>query len=295
MPCFASRRELLYRVMDRELVYRTREAGNPYSASIGRFFEHQSLLTGLYLELRTRLKHLAALAQPRVEAWAMKDPDGAVLGSNLYVQDLTARGSEPRYLLTGHQYDVSPAKYLEVESGLARWVGAWVVAQSFEGFESFVKDVAAQLVVDREDLPGLNKREKWERLARNRGKPSVDWASFESAREAIPERQCLPLIRAAVPQLREIEEKNDLGLQLQTWLRVAADVRNAATHGGGVISGRVAARMGPSRWELLRSLFSCEMEEGQYRLVLHPEEVERAAETFRAYAYLIYATVCEVA
>lgn len=266
---------------------------DPYGLALNRLFENQVYVSGQFLALRNQLENLVSLVRQKWEVTERPPENDVVLGTKLYVRDLTrpSEGGSPAYCLTGHRFEVDREGYLSMASRLASWIAGWVVAQSFEGFESFLKDTAARLVSGNPSLLSDPLRRRCEESAKDR----VEWTCFNSVRKVLPKTKLLRLIRKRVPGLPKIESENPYGFNLAEWLEVIKDVRDAVTHCEGVISANQVHEMGASRWKLLQKLFSGQLRSGEYTLRLLPEEVERAMEVLRAYGYAIYKLVSESA
>lgn len=266
---------------------------DPYGLALNRLFENQVYVSGQFLALRNQLENLVSLVRQKWEVTERPPENDVVLGTKLNVRDLTrpSEGGSPAYCLTGHRFEVDREGYLSMASRLASWIAGWVVAQSFEGFESFLKDTAARLVSGNPSLLSDPLRRRCEESAKDR----VEWTCFNSVRKVLPKTKLLRLVRKRVPGLPKIESENPYGFNLAEWLKVIKDVRDAVTHCEGVISANQVHEMGASRWKLLQKLFSGQLRSGEYTLCLLPEEVERAMEVLRAYGYAIYKLVSESA
>jgi len=171
---------------------------------------------------------------------------------------------------------------LHVNRTFRRRCCGWIVAETYESFREFAQEV---------DPATLMPQSAWKRLVEHvRVCGPLPCKRTRNRRDL---KHVLKRIRKTAPALRDCENLNSRGVELSSWLRVLADVRNAVVHNGEIIAERRYRRLKSAG---LDRFFPGEhiADEG-YVLDLTPEVAQDSIERVREYGLAIYKAVSAAA
>jgi hypothetical protein len=172
--------------------------------------------------------------------------DRVIAGTALWIIDLTeapVNNAIERFLASAWESRGAQwAEHLDAivlrESGLA-------IAQSYETFETFVKDTVARYLSRH---PSSLQQLPW-RSTQRKGKhrpsdnPGAAWTEYVRLAYGKTFPDLMRRVRQSSPTFARAEQHNSLGADLRSWFGAVTEVRHAATHSNGVIKPARLARL----------------------------------------------------
>lgn len=216
------------------------------------------------------------------------DISQAFAGFALIIPDLTSPQDRHfvDYLPGGTFSRVGEEYILAADELIGHWA-AWTVAQCYEAFETFLRDVAAHYyyafrptaqVGTLQLIPiAADDIDAWKRLFRTR-----QWNPFT----------ILEVLRLSAPAIIRRESDNILRLDLLQWHSLFAAVRHGVTHEGSRIPAGAIRASQHAVDALLPSAFPGAWQDQHYVLQLSQEHAEEVIRITGAYAYMIFKELC---
>ncbi|GMV23980.1 MAG: hypothetical protein AMXMBFR58_00110 [Phycisphaerae bacterium] len=265
---------------------------NPYFPPLQRLFATLNVLYGMMHVQTTQSKQLAERAN-RYLATQNKSATGMptlFTSTSLFVVDLDGPAWET---VASGGFAAFDADFVSCITDTADHYAAFIAAQSFERFESFLWDIiAAAFLVDH----GLIITRTWDKYAGKEKIATVGAASTAQLR-AYARYHCrgekiepLVLLRAWVPQLAQVEDANLRSVRLREWFDVFATVRHAITHSDCVIAASAVASWTSEHHDHCRRYFptQTDAESNGHRVTLCEKQTKDALLVLSDYAFAIY-------
>jgi len=178
-------------------------------------------------------------------------------------------------------------EYFNANEEFVRNWSSWSIVQSYEAFETFLRDIAAQFFYKQrpqkplgslQEVPiDVENIEAWKNYFRNRKwEPST----------------ILNLLHLIEPTIEEIEKQNVLRLDFQQWFLLYRSVRHAITHSNSRLSRNDIKASIKSIDHILPTFFPGVWEDDIYNISCSQKNAEKNIELTGAYAFLIYKKLC---
>jgi len=191
-------------------------------------------------------------------------------GVALPICDLTIileKDYHPDYYIAG-MHSVKGEEYINYTDTLLFKTNAWLIAQSYEVFETFLKDIMSNYLVESQDYVTKNEAKQFVRKC-FRGKNN---------------RELLKCMRNIAPLLNCFEKINSRGIDLKAWYEAVSKIRHAVTHTNSFILKKEIQ----GTFTTVSKYFSLSESNGGYLLTIKKHETTKAIECFGEYALLIY-------
>lgn len=252
----------------------------PLTPPITALFDRLATLNGMLLLLSNQLDNFENLWR---RSFREQDADInlSLAGFTLGISDLTdspaphVRGWYPvgSFIARGEEYLSTSRVLISRET-------SWTVAQGYEAFETFLKDLSAHLFVAhpelidvaKADLQAANLSEMKDAVRRLR------WSTFEFTKA----------FGRISRRLAEAELSNNRGIYIPDWHAAFAEVRHAATHSDFLVKKTRLARMSAQSQTLLRRNFRGSDSKDGYTLVITTEQAKAALELTGEYSFLVF-------
>lgn len=246
-------------------------------------------LNGLLKILANQLDNLRKLYTGTLKKHG-KDTSHLAAGSTLVVIDLTGPtndGWPPKFPSGG--FGVRGEEYFEISNTIVRRESAWAVAQGYEAFESFLKDIAATCFDMRPERANADEIKKFEKTNSAQLFMCQDlqyWQTFVRSQYGGGRNnsRILKLLRKLAPGLDEAEIENNRAIDLRKWYSEVWVVRGAVTHSN--------MRIRKSQTQCLNddseTFFPCEVQDGVRILNLQTKNATNCLEVFTQYAFQVF-------
>lgn len=266
------------------------------------FFNRIALLRGSLFHLDTNIKQYSKLF---LESWDKSEsnkPKFALL-SRLIVSDLTGptdNGWEIHYP-TKSDYIVSFENYNKKTAELTIQFSHFVVIQSYEVFESFLKDILSGFFIIK---PNIGKRiisryssQKKRiynflnicRLFSNKRieNQNIDW--FKEVRKIRPGKNnkvLFKILRSISNDDFDFEINNNKGINLRNWYNQFSIVRHSITHSNCLIPESIFKNI--INLKMLDKYFPSIKEDQSHRVTIDRSHAESIADIITEYAFQIF-------
>jgi len=164
---------------------------------------------------------------------------------------------------------VKGEEYISYTDTLLFKINAFLIAQSYEVFETFLKDIMAKYLLESQEYIAEDEAKCFVRKT-FRGKNN---------------RELLKCMRDIAPLLNCFEKINSRNIDLKSWYKVVSEIRHAVTH---TPNSFISKKNIQSNITTFSSYFSSTKDIGGYILKIKEHEATRAIECFGEYALLIY-------
>jgi hypothetical protein len=264
---------------------------NPLTESLWKLFDHLNIINGLLFLLAAQLRGYVAQVRELTKG---KPSDHVLFASvSLTVSDVSLKDDLIEFFASGG-LTAHGEEFLQVAEQLISRNAGWSIAQGWERFESYLKDVTSAYL---QTHPADAEKDKLESYLAKLGLGSLrsfdDWRQFVARRYGGQNNEELfRFLRSLAPDLVGIEVKNAKRVDLARWYKVAAVVRHASTHSNGVVEPEQRAKVDDG---LLQRWFPGEDVDGTYALRISVTAVDDALQTFAEYGFLIFKLLCQKA
>lgn len=217
--------------------------------------------------------------------------------SRLCVTDLSGEndnGWEINYLLEP-VYMVPLDEYKEIIGNLLKRESAFTIAQGYEFFETFLKDIIAYTF---HTIP-----EAWENyikknIKKNMGNDLNGWKDkirknkiFGDIKREKNNKHLFECLRGISSKISDAESKNNKSLCLEDWYEVYSEVRHAVTHSGSEIEKSIIEKWPPERKSILEKYFPCKETDNSFKLNIEVDGANRILTLLCEYAFLIFKNI----
>lgn len=267
-------------------------AANPLEPALTELFRRAHVLYGLLHVLSSQLDVTKKQLRAAIDKKVTELP--TILTSvSLAVIDLTGKTDHgwPLNFAAGG-FSAADAEYIEALDAVLARNASWAESQTYEAFETFLKDVLACFLTANPSEAKPADLSKFNMDAKSSG---LTPASFEYWRGFVSyigrgrnNSGFFKLARRFAPNLSMAEESNQLGLNLPDWFAAASEMRHAVTHADFEVE--------PNRWDplsqnqktLLQLFFPCRIRNGKRMLAATVAKAEQAIRMFLQYAFTVF-------
>lgn len=266
---------------------------NPFQPTLIELFERINALNGLLSVLNNQLNNYQETLNHAISE-ENRDLAPMGVGTSIVVRDLTERPEHGAavYYPSG-KFVARGEQYLNLIEVLVSRESAWSISQGYEAFETYLKDTIAVYLFENQAASDVKRLEKFKRDPKSHLLKENDlefWKAF--SRYAFQEnRILLDYVRQIAPLVQEAEERNNRALDLVKWYEVVTKVREAATHSNFIIKAERIQSWTKQHKEILETNFSGEFNNGNYSLMLKPDNAETALKLFAEYAFAIFKSI----
>jgi hypothetical protein len=255
----------------------------------GRLVTEKALLYRVSHALEDRKNQvLGQLAAPD------SDPNRLMAGTALWIIDITGHvvaGGLERFLASA--WESRGPQFLAHLDSILRREAALALAQSYEAFETFVKDTAAAYLVRH---PESLSQAAWRTSAARRAKAPKNgaldaWRTYVRQTYVNDFESLLKRLRLSCQRFSDAERSNQLGADFAEWFRAVTEVRHAATHTNGVIKRDRLARLSPAARRHLAVYLEGQVTTAQAHLTVTRELAMRTIEYIAAYGFQLFKTL----
>lgn len=253
---------------------------NPLLQPLEDLFHRLVVLTGLVHIVEDQLKGYRRLFTSQFDE---VDAGHVIAGFNLIVWDIAPReGDQPRQWRPVSSFSAGGQHYFELTDLFIKREASWTVTQTYEAFESFLKDVLATFLSRNPQASHT--------ISLRRPRDPSDTASWRALLRSARWNSIalLASLRLLAPSIGVREAANDRQMHMSEWHQVLQEVRHAATHSDMRIRHDRIAEWPPARKRLLRRKFPGETQDGDYVLKVTREAAQAAIQTAADYAFLIF-------
>lgn len=216
------------------------------------------------------------------------DSSNVFAGFALIIPDLST--PVDRHFLNyihGGAYIKEGEEYFKAGEEFVRNWSSWTIAQSYEAFETFLRDIAAHFFYKQRPQKPIGSLQQIPIDVEN-----IDaWKSYFRERKWEPST-ILNLLRLTEPTIEEIEKHNVLQLDLQQWFLLYASVRHAVTHSNSRLSRHDLKASAASIDKILPTYFPGLWVGDIYNIGCSEENAINIIKLAGAYAFLIYKQLC---
>ena len=250
----------------------------------GRF----NFLNGILLLLENQLNNFRKLFENGL-ASKKRDLSHVFVGVSLVVSDITGPTDNGwRLCYPAGGFHTQGQDYFRMADVIVRRESAWAVAQGYEAFETFLKNIAARYLHAHQNKAKREKLNKFEINGNSEGRVRSDikyWQMFVrwKYRGGKNNKELFKLLRGLAPGLADAETTNDRGMDLPKWYEAASVVRHAVTH------CHLIVRPDQLHWiEGGASYFPFQIENEAIILNLERKNAEKCLTTFAEYAFQVF-------
>jgi hypothetical protein len=263
---------------------------NPLAIPLSDLLQRLNVLNGYVLLLDNQLKNFQNLFENSYKNNNV-DISNIFAGFTLDIRDLTISTDQKyhSYLAAGI-FVKEGEEYLKAADEIISYWSAWTVAQCYESFETFLRDINAyyyfgdvphQPIGKLEHIPvETGNLDAWKALFRNRS-----WNTFT----------LLEQLRATAPLLADYEKTNVCRINLADWHDILAPVRHAITHANFLLHRRSREKGSKNLLDdLLPKYFSGTwITPDIYNLNITKEQAGDTVQLTGDYAHLIFKCLCD--
>lgn len=191
-------------------------------------------------------------------------------GAALPICDLTVMLGDnhcPDYYIAG-VHSVKGEGYISYTDALLFKINAFLIAQSYEAFETFLKNIMVIYLIESKEY-----------ITKDEAECFVD-----KRLRSKNNRKLLKCMRDRAPLLNCFEKINSRNIDLRSWYEAVSEIRHAVTHKSAFI---LKKKIQGNIKIFLESFSATEVIDG-YILEAKQHETTRAIECFGEYALLIY-------
>ena len=263
---------------------------NPLNPSIYDLFYHLNTLNGLLFTLDNQLKNFENLYRESISKSSI-DMSDIFSGSRLVIRDLTEWPDDgwARYYPSG-TFSSKGEEYFELIKILLARESAWTVSQALEAFEKFLKDISANILLNKQQLADTRKVEKFEldKKSYNLEKTGATfWRTYLDYHYRTNTKK-IKFLRKICPDISTAETNNNREINLTDWFAVVEEVRHSATHSNFLIKTARMKNWPKNKRELLNNTFHGSHTEQGYQLNISKENTTFCLELFSEYSFQIY-------
>lgn len=221
---------------------------HPLDSPLRRLFDRVATLRFQLLQSETAAANFARMVE---EAKRRFQEHGGKLwtGSALVIRDLALWADDPHcheeFFTVARQTAVAD-ECLELPQVMRHTARNWTMAQAYESFETFLKDVLAAALLHDPSLADQKKLLAHKRCTQDfDGSKLSQWRAFVEGRyRGTNNSELFALARQLAPPLAAAEMNNRAKVNLVAWYSVWSALRHAITHSSGVLHGRNLTELG---------------------------------------------------
>jgi hypothetical protein len=212
-------------------------------------------------------------------------------GTSLVIKDLTewpASGWAVYY--PSGMFSKKGEEYFKLINVLLARESSWTIAQAYEAFEKFLKDISATLFQENQALAEAKRVEKFESDKKSSNLTKTDisfWRGYIDYHYPTNAGK-MKLLRKICPDILMAEKKNNRVVDLTEWFPVVKEVRDAATHSDFTIRASRMKNWSQSRRNMLKEFFSGVFVDQEYKLNTAIKDAEFCLQLFSEYSFQIY-------
>ncbi len=216
------------------------------------------------------------------------DSSRVFAGFALLIPDLSTPDNQ-HFLndVQGGGYIKEGDEYFKAGEELVKNLSAWTIAQSYEAFETFLRDTAAYFFHAQRPQKPIGSLQQIPIDTDN-----IDaWKSYFRERKWDPSN-ILKLFRHIEPEIEKTEKHNILQVDIQQWFQIYTSVRHAVTHSNSRLMRQDINASAISIEKILPTFFPGSWEEDTYHIKCSQENAIKVIKLIGAYAFLIYKKLC---
>jgi hypothetical protein len=256
---------------------------NPLRKCYVSFLNQISITDGLLRQLESAFKGFHKRLRTLENS---TDINKFISGSRVTFLDLTEEEKEVTTdFLSAPRFIVRGKEYFSVFDDLIFRNSGWTILNSYESFETFIKDLIALYLNAN---PTEAKKEASQKFSRKFPVKNLDYWKNYSRKYYRNNKEALKFIRTLSNRIEPIEQKNHRELNLSDWFLVISKVRHAITHSNFVVKSDVYCSLSIYQRRILRGYFSGRKIVNSYSLEITPYDAHRAIEILSQYAHLIF-------
>ena len=228
---------------------------NPIFQIIEALFVKLSHSKCLFFYLRSQLEEL----KNEIPASCNQDASKLLTGSKIVFKDLFENPTDPfsQVFLAGDFRLIGGSDHVKAIKNLVAWNSAKFLSQSYEQFETYLKDVASKtLNINKKYLDSIKKSDyknyKKSSLSSN---DDNDWRMFVGY-VLKNSTGILKFLKQVYPEIKKAEKQNYRNIDLEEWLEVFSEVRHAVTHSDQFLKADRVRSWPHSKKKILASYFS---------------------------------------
>ena len=266
---------------------------NPLNTPVNELFYQLNTLNGLLFTLDNQLNNFDKLYRGAISK-ASFDISLIFSGTSLALRDLTEWPADgwAKYYPSG-KFSSKGERYFELIRVFIAREAAWTVAQGYEAFEKYLKDISATLLLKNQNLAEIKKVYKYKSDVKSHAFSPNDisyWRTFLN-HSYKNNAAILKFLRRSFPKISESETLNNRSIDLTDWFGVVEEIRHSVTHSNFIIKPNRMINWSKPRRAILRRYFPGNNEEEGYRLNLSSKDAEVNLLFFSEYAFQIYKIV----
>lgn len=269
---------------------------NPMQPLLVILWNRLNRLNGFNHLVDHQLRSVGSLLERVIEEWNEKKgidlSDKLGLGTSLAITDLTGLTDEGWlcHYPTG-VFNAFGEDYFGQGDDLLKRQFAWSIAQGYESFETYLKDVAATWLCEYPSKADANKVTCFNARLPKKNQPLTGFdywrALLDGEYRGKRNAQVFRLLRELAPAIASGEKQNNHHLDLVEWYQAVTSVRDSATHCSFVV-GRGIDDSHLLQKKPYSDFFPCIIESGTVRLNMDLKNAERGLGLFAEYAFLIF-------
>ena len=217
-----------------------------------------------------------------------KDLSWLMCGKSVPITDLTGPTDNGwLYHYPSGGFSAQGEEYLSSADVIVRRESAWVVAQGYEAFETFLKDSLAVFFLHAPSTADSKKLQEFDR----RDNCSADRSTTAYWRQFVGEtyrgrnnQEILKALRQHAPGLAEAEKDNTRNIDLVKWYASAGAARHAVAHSNMRLNASGLSHIPPDD----SVYFPFEDKDGEKVLNLGQKQADKCIETFAEYAFQVF-------
>jgi len=264
---------------------------NPIRSPLDTLLENLNKFDSLLITLESRLTGYNESVEENLKRNNI-DISKLIFASTLIVRNLDEWPSDGGvvhhpipclFKITGEEYLKTSEMIIRRESGFA-------VAQGYEAFETFMKNVTAAFLEFNTPFVDSNKINKFNKYLKKKRQYPKDieyWNGFVR-RCYSKNSEILALIHKIAPAIGAIEQRNSRGIDLVEWFKLATEVRDAVTHSNYLIKNAKLNGWTTELRQLFLYLFPGTNATKGYELEISRQMAELNLTLFAEYADLIF-------
>jgi hypothetical protein len=220
-----------------------------------------------------------------------KEPDGS--DSNVFaafalaIPDLSTTTDQHFNYVHGGAYIKEGEEYFRAGEEFVRNWSAWTIAQSYEAFETFLRDTAAHFFYNFRPQKPIGSLQQI----------PIDIENIDAWKSCFRERKWEPLsilnlFRLTEPTIADLEKHNYLQLDLQQWFLLYTSVRHSVTHANSRLSRLDLKASVASIDKILPTFFPGVWSGDIYDISCSENNALSIIQLTGAYAFIIYKKLC---
>ncbi|PPD59152.1 hypothetical protein [Dehalogenimonas etheniformans] len=273
--------------------------GNPVRDPFDVLIQTLNLINGLLNNFENRLDEYEKYIRIYLERIHL-DQSLMVSAACLAIRDLDEwpQNGWAIYYPTPSSFIAKGEQYFKVNQTLMLKEYAHAVAQSFEAFETFLRDLLATFF--RLNIRFVDKAKIFEfdnHLKTKDRRPSDTdyWRGFID-RFYPQNTHVLKAIHNIAPEIKRIENTNNRGIDLKEWFSLVTEVRHATIHSKGTIKPYRIQNLKASVNEHLLSTYAPGLKTNSgYQVEMSKEATHENLTLFAEYSYIIFKHLSKIA